>query len=58
VGDTVLDPFSGSGSTLVAASQCNRHGIGIEIDRRYCEISVGRVKSEGKADLLPNPLGT
>jgi len=48
VGDTVLDPFTGSGSTLVAASQCNRQGIGIEIDRRYCDIAVGRIEGEGK----------
>jgi site-specific DNA-methyltransferase (adenine-specific) len=47
VGDTVLDPFMGSGSTLVAASLCNRKGIGIEIDPRYCEIASDRVKREG-----------
>jgi len=50
VGDTVLDPFTGSGSTLVAASQCNRQCIGIEIDRRYCDIAVGRIEAEGKRD--------
>lgn len=46
VGDTVLDPFMGSGSTLVAASQCNRKGIGIEIDPRYCEIARERIERE------------
>ena len=45
VDDTVLDPFMGSGSTLVAASQCNRKGIGIEIDPEYCEIAIGRIES-------------
>jgi site-specific DNA-methyltransferase (adenine-specific) len=44
VGDTVLDPFMGSGSTLVAASMCNRKGIGIEIDTRYCEIAQERIE--------------
>ena len=46
VGDTVLDPFMGSGSTLLAASRCRRAGIGIEIDPRYCEVAAGRIASE------------
>jgi site-specific DNA-methyltransferase (adenine-specific) len=46
VGDTVLDPFCGSGSTLVAALKSDRHGIGIELDQRYCEIAVGRIEEE------------
>lgn len=50
VGDTVLDPFMGSGSTLVAASLCNRRGIGIEIDPRYCEIASGRIEREGQPE--------
>jgi site-specific DNA-methyltransferase (adenine-specific) len=48
IGDTVLDPFMGSGSTLVAASQCNRKGIGIEIDPGYCDTAVFRIEKEGK----------
>ena len=47
VGDTVLDPFMGSGSTLVAASRHNRKGIGIEIDPKYCEIAALRIEEEG-----------
>ncbi len=46
-GDMILDPFMGSGSTLVAASQCNRKGMGIEIDHGYCAIAVSRIKKEG-----------
>jgi site-specific DNA-methyltransferase (adenine-specific) len=48
VGDTVLDPFLGSGSTLVAASQGNRKGIGIEIDPGYCRIAAGRIEHESQ----------
>jgi len=48
IGDTVLDPFMGSGSTLVAALQCNRKGIGIEIDPGYCETAVFRIEKEGE----------
>ena len=44
VGDTVLDPFSGSGTTLVAALQNNRKGVGIEIDKDYCALSVKRIE--------------
>ena len=51
IGDTVLDPFMGSGSTLVAASQCNRKGIGIEIDPGYCDTAVFRIEKEGKQKL-------
>ena len=46
VGDTVLDPFLGSGSTLVAAYSNNRKGIGIDIDEHYCEIAINRLKNE------------
>lgn len=42
-GDTILDPFMGSGSTLVAASRCNRRAVGVDIDTHYCEIARDRV---------------
>lgn len=45
-GDTVLDPFLGSGSTIVASYQDDRKGIGIEIDTGYCEIAINRLIKE------------
>jgi site-specific DNA-methyltransferase (adenine-specific) len=45
VGDTVLDPFMGSGSTLLAAVRCQRIGVGIEIDTRYCGIARDRIEN-------------
>ncbi len=47
VGDTVLDPFLGSGSTLLACLENNRHGVGFDIDRQYCELAVKRLVKAG-----------
>ena len=44
-GDTVLDPFAGSGTTGVACKKLGRNFIGIEIDPEYVKIAESRIKS-------------
>jgi site-specific DNA-methyltransferase (adenine-specific) len=53
VGDTILDPFMGTGTTAVAAMKAGRNAVGVEIDPDYFDSSVKRVRSA--ADMLTNP---
>lgn len=47
VGDTVLDPFAGTGTTLLAASRVGRNSLGVEIDATYGEMAADRLREQG-----------
>lgn len=45
VGDTVLDPFMGLATTLVAAARCGRNGIGVEVEASYTRKATARLEA-------------
>jgi site-specific DNA-methyltransferase (adenine-specific) len=47
-GDTVLDPFCGTGTTMLAAIKANRNSVGIEIDPEYCKMAFRKLQREGR----------
>ncbi len=46
IDDIILDPFAGSGTTLIAANNLNRYSVGLEIDPKYCELASQRILKE------------
>lgn len=62
VGDTVLDPFSGTGTTSVAASQCGRNSIGVEVQPTYFDYALSRLEDSkqglfGQTTIDAHPAG-
>lgn len=51
IDDVVLDPFLGSGTTMIEASLNNRYGIGLELNKEYCAIAKSRIVKETLPDL-------
>ena len=47
VGDKILDPFLGSGTTLIASYLSKRQGIGVEKDEKYCDLAIKRLQLAG-----------
>jgi DNA modification methylase len=56
VGDTVLDPFSGTATTALAAAQCGRNSIGFEIDAAYFEYACKRLTTKARGLFSPTTL--
>ena len=52
IGDTVLDPFLGSGTTIVAAQKLDRRGIGFEMNPKFDEIIKKRLNHEAASKEL------
>ena len=49
-GDLVVDPFLGSGSTVIAAARTGRHGIGYDLDPSYVDLAEARLADEAVGD--------
>lgn len=57
IGETILDPFMGSGPTGVAAMQLGRKFIGIELERKYFDIACRRIEdAQRQALLIPHEM--
>jgi len=51
-GECVLDPFLGSGSTLIACANCGRNGVGVELSQDWAQIARRRIDEEATGRLL------
>jgi DNA modification methylase len=53
VGDTVLDPFLGTGTTSLAAARCGRNSIGVEVEAAYLDMAAQRLARAVARDRMP-----
>ncbi|MDA1323456.1 MAG: DNA methyltransferase [Proteobacteria bacterium] len=53
----VLDAFAGSGTTLIAAEKTGRCGYGIELDQRYCDVTIQRLADAFKIEAIQDATG-
>jgi DNA modification methylase len=58
VGDTVLDPFMGTGSTNLACARWGRNSVGIELDPQYFELARKRLADHGSDLYLSSTVTT
>ena len=49
VGDVVIDPFIGTGTSAIAALRTGRHFVGYDTSKEYCDIANARISSESAA---------
>ena len=52
IGALVIDPFTGSGTTIIAAAQTGRRALGIERESEYCRITVDRLRQHAAQPAL------
>jgi DNA modification methylase len=56
-GEMVYDPFCGSGTTLLACEQLGRIGFGVELDPRFCAVTLERLSKLGLKPKVLNTFG-
>jgi DNA modification methylase len=57
VGDSVLDPFVGTGASVIAALKCNRMSVGIDKEKNYIDVAQERITALRRGDLRMRPIG-